>query len=93
MEIVTIPVALVDEFCFYMHHPIKVWHFEKNFWASLSFSYSLKITYILLGQVISFKRMVVLSVKFTILILWSPVSFDPFISIDEIGKYHSHNMV
>ena len=29
MDIVTIPVAPVDEFCFYMHHPIKVWHFEK----------------------------------------------------------------
>ena len=35
---------------------------------SLSFSYSVKITYILLRQVISLKKMVVLSVKFTILI-------------------------
>ena len=30
-ETVTIPVALVDEFCSYMHHPIKVWLFEKIF--------------------------------------------------------------
>ena len=64
MEIVTISVGQGDEFYFYMHYPIK---------ASLSFPYSLKITCILLGQVISLKRMVVLSVKFTILISWSPI--------------------
>ena len=29
MEIVTIPVVLVDKFYFYMHHPIKAWLFEK----------------------------------------------------------------
>ena len=29
MEIVTISVVLVDEFYFYMHHPIKAWIFEK----------------------------------------------------------------
>ena len=29
MEIVTISVVLVDEFYFYMHHPIKTWIFEK----------------------------------------------------------------
>ena len=29
MKIVTIPVVLVDEFYFYMHHPIKAWLFEK----------------------------------------------------------------
>ena len=29
MEIVTIPVVLVDEFYFYIHHPIKAWLFEK----------------------------------------------------------------
>ena len=29
MEIVTIPVAQVDELYFYMHHPIKAWIFEK----------------------------------------------------------------
>ena len=31
LETVTILVALVDEFCFYIHHPIKVWLFEKIF--------------------------------------------------------------
>ena len=67
--------------------------FWKNLWVSLSFSYSLKISYILLRQVISLKKMVVLSVNFTILILWYPVSFNPFISINEICKYHSHNIV
>ena len=41
----------------------------------------------------SLKKMVVLSVNFTILILWSPVSFNPFISINENGKYHSHDIV
>ena len=29
MEIVTIPVVLVDEFYFYMYHPMKTWLFEK----------------------------------------------------------------
>ena len=29
IEIVTIPVGQVDEFYFYMHYPIKAWHFEK----------------------------------------------------------------
>ena len=29
LEIVTIPVGEVDEFYFYMHHPIKAWLFEK----------------------------------------------------------------
>ena len=59
MEVVTILVAPVNEFCFYMHHPINVWLFEKIF-ELVFFSYSLKITYILLRQVISLKKMVVL---------------------------------
>ena len=72
-----IPVLLVDQFYFYMDHPIKAWLFEKTIfeldydWASLSFfafSYSFKITYILLKQVITLKKMVVLSAKLTILI-------------------------
>ena len=29
MKIVTIPVVLVGEFYFYMHHPVKAWLFEK----------------------------------------------------------------
>ena len=72
--------------------PHKGLAFWKNLWASLSFSYSLKITCILLRKVISLKKMVVLSVKFTILISGSPISFNPFISIDEITKYHSCNI-
>ena len=48
--------------------------FWKNYlWASLFFSYSLKFTCILLRQVISLKKIVVLLVKFTILISCSPV--------------------
>ena len=47
------------------HNGLAFW---KNLWASLSFSYSLKITYILLRQVISPKKMVVMSVNFTNLI-------------------------
>ena len=54
--------------------PHKGLDFWKNYlWISLSFSYSLKITCILLGQVISLRKMVVLSVKFTILISWSSI--------------------
>ena len=92
MDIVTIPVALVDEFCVYMHHHQKVWLYEKIFGLVYLFHTVLKSN-ILLRQVISLKKMVVLSVNFTISILWSPVSFNSFISINEIGKYHSHNIV
>ena len=54
--------------------PHKGLAFWKNYlWTSLSFSYSLKITCILLRQVISLKKMMVLSVKFIILISWSPI--------------------
>ena len=70
--------------------PHKGLAFWKNLWASSSFSYSLKITYNLLRQAISLKKMVILSVKFIILISWSLISFNPFISINEIGKCHSH---
>ena len=38
-----------------------------------SFSYNLKMTCILLRQVISLEKMMVLSVKFIILISWSPI--------------------
>ena len=54
--------------------PHKGLAFWKNYlWTSLSFSCSLKITYVLLSQVISLKKMAVLSVKFFILISWSPI--------------------
>ena len=72
MEIMTIPVVLVDEFYFHMHHSIQAWLFEKIIFELVVFSYSLKITCILLRQVMSLTKMVVLPVKFTILIAWSP---------------------
>ena len=54
-----------------LHKGLPFW---KNYlWTSLSFSYSLKVTCILLRQVISLKKMMVSSVKFTILISWSPI--------------------
>ena len=53
------------------HKGLAFW--KNDLWASLSFSYSLKITCILLRQVISLKKIVVLSVKYTILISWSPI--------------------
>ena len=54
--------------------PHKGLAFWKNYlWASLSFSYSLKTTCIWLRQVISFKNVVVFSVKCTILISWPPI--------------------
>ena len=54
--------------------PHKALAFWKNYlWTSLSFSHSLKIICILLRQIISFKKMAVISVKFTILISWSPI--------------------
>ena len=53
------------------HKGLAFW--EHDLWASLSFSYSLKITYILFRQVISLKKMMVLSVKLTILMSWSPI--------------------
>ena len=75
MEIVAIHVGQVDELYFYMHYPI----------TSLSFSYSLKITCILLSQVISLKKMKVLSVKFTILIAWSPI-YIPLIPLSALMR-------
>ena len=54
--------------------PHKCLTFWKSYlWTNLSFWYSLKITCILLRQVISLKKMVVLPVKFTILISWPPI--------------------
>ena len=77
LEIVTILVVLVNQFYFYMHHqPIKPWLFEKNYPLGqfiFAFSYGFKITCILLRQLISLKKMVVLSAKFAIFISWSPI--------------------
>ena len=68
MEIVTIPVVLVDKFSIYMHHPIKVRLFEKIFELVYLVHIALK-SHILFREVISLKKIVVLSVSFTILIL------------------------
>ena len=63
--------------------------FRENYvWGSLSFSYSLKISGILLRQVISIKKMVVLSVNFTILISWSPICI-PLILLSALMKLAS----
>ena len=69
--------------------PHKSLPFGKNYiWASLSFSCSLKTTCILLRQVISLKKMVVLWVKFTILISWSPICF-PLILLSALMRLTS----
>ena len=69
--------------------PHKGLAFWKNYlWTSLSFSYSLKITCILLRQVISLKKMMILSVKFTILISWSPICI-PLILLSALMKLAS----
>ena len=76
--------------------PHKGLAFWKNYlWTSLSFSYSLKITCILLRQVISLKKMVVLSANiyyFNLMVSYL-YSFNPFNSINEIGKYLSCNIL
>ena len=73
MEIVAIPVILVDEFYFYIHHPVKAWLSEKITFELVYFFHIVLKSLILLRQVISLKKMVVLSVKYTILISWSPI--------------------
>ena len=92
MEIVTIAVGQVNEFYFYMHYPIKALLFEKIInWTSLSFSYSIKITYILLRQVISLKK--IIEIYYFNLLVTYLYSFNPFISINENGKYLSRNII
>ena len=91
MAIVTIPVGQVDEFYFYML--FKGFAFWKNYlWTSLSLSYSLKVTCILLRLVIPLKKMVVLSVKFTILISWSPICI-PLIFLSALMRLASTSAV
>ena len=47
MEFVTIPVALVDDFYFYMHHPIKTWLFDKIiFELSLSLNFDIFLNHL-----------------------------------------------
>ena len=65
MEFVTIPVVLVVEFYFYMHHPIKASLFQ-NITFELVYLCILTWSQNLLGTikvVISLKKMVILSVK------------------------------
>ena len=64
MEIVTIPVILIDQFYFYMDQPIKAWLFEVIIFEIILRYHT---------QVITLKKMMVLSAKFTILISWSPI--------------------
>ena len=51
----------------------EAWLFQKFIFELDTFLHSFKITCILSRQVISLKKMVVLSAKFTILISWSPI--------------------
>ena len=51
----------------------RAWLFEKFIFELKAYSYSFKITCILLRQVISPKKMVMSSAKFTNLISWSPI--------------------
>ena len=67
----TIPFVLVDQFYFCMLQPIRLDFSEKFIFELDLSSYSFKITCILLRQVISLNKMVVLAAKFTILIPWS----------------------
>ena len=53
-----------------------------------AFPYSIKITWIMLRKVISHKKMVVLSAKFTILISWSPICI-PLIILSVLMKLAS----
>ena len=62
--------------------------FEKFIFELDVSSYSFKITCILISQVISLKKMVVLSAKFATLISGSPTCI-PLILLIEIGKYLS----
>ena len=66
----------------------EAWLFEKFIFELDASSYSFKITCILSRQVISLKKMVVLSAKFTILISWSPICI-PLILLLELMKLAS----
>ena len=68
------------------HKGLAFW--KSYLWTSLYFSYGLKITCILLMQVISLKKMVVLSVKFTILIRWPPI-YIPLILLSALMRLTS----
>ena len=75
-----------------LHKGLPFW---KNYlWTSLSFSYSLKVTCILLRQVIlSEDGGIVSKIYYFNLMASYLYSFNPFISINEIDKYCSRNIV
>ena len=77
-EVLTLSFVLAYQFYFYISQPIRLDFFEKFVFELESSSYSFKITCILLRQVISPKKMVMSSGKFTNLILWSAIC-TPFI--------------
>ena len=54
-----------------LHKGLAFW--KSYLWTSLSFSYSLKTTCIVIRQVIFLKKIVVLSVKFTNLMSWTTI--------------------
>ena len=66
----------------------RAWLFEKFIFELKAYSYSFKITCILLRQVISPKKMVMSSAKFTNLISWSPIC-TPFILLSASMKLAS----
>ena len=73
-KILTWPFVLAYQFYFYMSQAIRLdFLFEKFIFELESSSYSFKITWILSKQVISPKKMVRSSAKFTNLISWSPI--------------------
>ena len=90
MEIVTIPLVLVGEFYFCMHHPIRPGFLKKKSLSQFifAFSYNLKITCTLLRQITSIKKMVVLSVKFTIFnsCFSCLYSFNPFSALMKLAS-------
>ena len=89
MEILTIPVGQVDEFYFHMHYPIKAWLFEKTIFELVYlFHIVLKNTCIILWQMISLKKVVVLSLKFTILTSWSLICI-PLILLSALMRLES----
>ena len=75
-----------------LHKGLPFW---KNYlWTSLSFSYSLKVTCILLRQVIlSEDGGIVSKIYYFNLMVSYLYSFNPFISINEIDKYLSRDIV
>ena len=71
--------------------PHKIWLFEKFIFELKGFPHKSKINFILVRQLKSLKKMVVLSKKFMILISQYLYTFNPHISINKKCKQLSHN--